>query len=369
VAFGHADDVLTVAAKSIAEIITNTMHISTDFADIQTVMKDSGVAIMGSATAEGDGRAVRAAEAALDSPLLNDNVIEGASYILLNITSGNSEVTMDEVGDINEFIQSQAGQTADIIMGIGKDETLGDKVAVTVIATGFKTGEQKQAISSVPEKIVYSLNPEPVKTTVAEVKTPVAPAAPEMKEEVKPEAPAEPFVFIRNEEVSYQRPEITSELNNFEEEVSNSSNESGVFELEFPVEEEMTLIVTPQQEPVQQTPVMEEEKEEPIRYELPTPSYGQGNANQSQPMTPEEEMYRNSRERIMRLREVSLRLNSPSGVADMEKEPAYKRRNIKLENTPASGDSNVSRYTLAMDESQNKPEIRSNNTFLHDRVD
>jgi hypothetical protein len=80
------------------------------------------------------------------------------------------------------------------------------------------------------------LNPEPVKTTVAEVKTPVAPAAPEMKEEVKPEAPAEPFVFIRNEEVSYQRPEITSELNNFEEEVSNSSNESGVFELEFPVE-------------------------------------------------------------------------------------------------------------------------------------
>jgi cell division protein FtsZ len=131
----------------------------------------------------------------------------------------------------------------------------------------------------------------------------------------------------------------------------------------------MTLIVTPQQEPVQQTPVMEEEKEETIRYELPTPSYGQGNANQSQPMTPEEEMYRNSRERIMRLREVSLRLNSPSGVADMEKEPAYKRRNIKLENTPASGDSNVSRYTLAMDESQNKPEIRSNNTFLHDRVD
>jgi cell division protein FtsZ len=372
VAFGHADDVLTVAAKSIAEIITNTMHISTDFADIQTVMKDSGVAIMGSATAEGDGRAVRAAEAALDSPLLNDNVIEGASYILLNITSGNSEVTMDEVGDINEFIQSQAGQTADIIMGIGKDETLGDKVAVTVIATGFKTGEQKQAISSVPEKIVYPLNPEPVNTTVAEVKTPVAPAAPaapEMKEEVKPESPAEPFVFIRNEEVSYQRTEITSEMNNFEEEISASANESGVFELEFPVEEEMTLIVTPQQEPVQQTPVMEEEKEETIRYELPTPSYGQVNASQSQPMTPEEEMYRNSRERIMRLREVSLRLNSPSGVADMEKEPAYKRRNIKLENTPASGDSNVSRYTLAMDESQNKPEIRSNNTFLHDRVD
>ena len=118
-AFGHADDVLTVAAKSIAEVITNTMHVNVDFADIQTVMKDSGVAIMGSAAAEGDNRAVRAAELALDSPLLNDNHIEGARYILLNITSGNSEVTMDEVGEINDFIQAQAGQTAEIILGIG----------------------------------------------------------------------------------------------------------------------------------------------------------------------------------------------------------------------------------------------------------
>ena len=114
-AFGHADDVLTVAAKSIAEIITNTMHMNVDFADIQTVMKESGVAIMGSATAEGDNRAVRAAEQALDSPLLNDRYIEGARYILLNISSGASEVTMDEVGEINDFIQAQAGQSADII--------------------------------------------------------------------------------------------------------------------------------------------------------------------------------------------------------------------------------------------------------------
>lgn len=366
VAFGHADDVLTVAAKSIAEIITNTMHISTDFADIQTVMKDSGVAIMGSATAEGDNRAIRAAEAALDSPLLNDNVIEGANYILLNITSGQIEVTMDEVGEINDFIQAQAGNSADIIMGIGKDPSLGDKVGVTVIATGFKTGEQKQVEirKQTPEIIKYNLTEEPVKpepvivneTPVAVVETPEA--------EIKTD---EPFVFVREEIIEVKAEEA---IIDFSEEVTTPVNaENGVFELEFPAEEEMTIrTIQPEQT---FTPPVAEVKEEPemIRHDLYNAATAQPLNAATPSLTPEEEMYRHSRERIMRLREVSLRYNSPSGMADMEREPAYKRRNIKLDQTPASGDSNVSRYTLAMDETQNKPEIRTNNSFLHDRVD
>lgn len=161
-AFSHADNILSTAAKSIAEIISVTLHINVDFADVQTVMKDSGVAIMGSAQATGESRAIKAVEAALDSPLLNDNNIEGARYILLNITSGNTEVTMDEMGEITDYIQEKAGQTAEVIMGVGIDETLGEKIGVTLIATGFKTKEQLyDDTTKKPEKIVYDLNATP----------------------------------------------------------------------------------------------------------------------------------------------------------------------------------------------------------------
>ena len=169
-AFAHADDILTIAAKSIAEIITVTMLVNVDFADIETVMKDSGVAIMGAATADGEQRAIQAAEQAIDSPLLNDNHIEGARYILLNITSGEREATMDEVGEITDYIQQQAGQTADIIMGIGTDLTLGDKIGVTIIATGFKASNELTAEQNKkPERIVHVLTSEPPTVLVNEV--------------------------------------------------------------------------------------------------------------------------------------------------------------------------------------------------------
>lgn len=364
VAFGHADDVLSVAAKSIAEIITNTMHISTDFADVQTVLKNSGVAIMGSAAAEGDNRAIRAVEAALDSPLLNDNVIEGARYILLNITSGNAEVTMDEVGEINDFIQAQAGNSADIIMGIGKDASLGDKVGVTVIATGFKTGEQKKAelTGSQPEVIVHNLMEVPVTAPRNEEK-PAAPADPVNQ------PPAEPVLIVREETTVHL---VEETILGFEEEVTPPSvNESGIFRLEFPLEEEMT-IHTVEEETIASAPLQEiqiQEEPEMIRHDLYHQVPAQPLNQQTPSLTPEEEMYRHSRDRIMRLREVSMRYNSPNGIADMEREPAFKRRNVQLEQTPASAESNVSRFTLSMDETQNKPEIRANNTFLHDRVD
>ncbi len=148
-AFSRADNVLTTAAKGIAEIITVPGYINVDFADVETVMRKSGLAIMGTGVAAGERRAEEAVEGALNSPLLNNNDIRGAKNILLNITSGNLEVTMAEVGLITDIVQNKAGFDADLIWGNGKDESLGDNLSVTIIATGFST-------SSIPE-----LNKEP----------------------------------------------------------------------------------------------------------------------------------------------------------------------------------------------------------------
>jgi len=137
-AFGQADNILTTAARGIAEIITVPGYVNVDFEDVNTVMKDSGVAIMGTAAVEGDDRAKRAVDEALHSPLLEDNDIRGARHILLNITSGTKEVTMDEIFEITEFVQEEAGYGTDLIWGNCYDESLGDKICVTVIATGFE---------------------------------------------------------------------------------------------------------------------------------------------------------------------------------------------------------------------------------------
>ena len=146
-AFAKADNILTTAAKGIAEIITVPGYINVDFADVETVMRSSGVALMGTGVASGPNRAVIAVEEALNSPLLNNNDILGARNILLNITSGVEEITMDEIGDITDFVQEKAGNSADLIWGNGVDESLEDKISVTIIATGFST-------SSIPEMVI-----------------------------------------------------------------------------------------------------------------------------------------------------------------------------------------------------------------------
>ena len=139
-AFAKADDVLTIAAKSIAEIITVKGYVNVDFADVESVMRDSGVALMGAAEAEGENRAMEALENALISPLLNSHDIRGASNILLNMLYGEKEVTMDEISLITDSLQEKVGQNVNVIWGAGKDETLGDKLRVAVIATGFNGG-------------------------------------------------------------------------------------------------------------------------------------------------------------------------------------------------------------------------------------
>src|SRR6201992_1804223 len=173
-AFAQADDILTTAAKGIAEIITLPGYINVDFKDVRTVMKDSGVSIMGSCAAEGDNRALRAVEGALSSPLLKDNEIEGARYILLNISSGEKEVTMDEGSIITEYIQEEAGLAADLIWGNCVDESLGDKISVTIIATGFQTQDEREK-EHTSKKIISMLVPDaPLVKPVNEFITPVS---------------------------------------------------------------------------------------------------------------------------------------------------------------------------------------------------
>ncbi len=154
VAFGEADDILTIAAKGIAEIITVPGYINVDFEDVNTVMRESGVAIMGAAMAEGDDRAHKAIQLALNSPLLEENDIRGAKHILLNITSGVKEVTMDEIGEITDYVQEEAGFGTDLIWGNCIDESLGDKISVTLIATGFREGAVKKKEEEVKKQFV-----------------------------------------------------------------------------------------------------------------------------------------------------------------------------------------------------------------------
>src|SRR5690606_14176363 len=162
-AFAKADDILTTAAKGIAEIITIPGYVNVDFKDVRTVMNDSGVAIMGNALAEGEDRALRAVQGALASPLLKDNEIEGARYILLNITSGKQEVTMDEVTVITDYIQEQAGLSADLIWGNCIDETLESELSVTIIATGFQTAEERKKEKE-NERVEIPLTPDEPRT-------------------------------------------------------------------------------------------------------------------------------------------------------------------------------------------------------------
>ena len=158
--FSKADEVLATAARGIAEVITHHYTQNIDLKDAKTVLTNSGTAIMGSGSASGSNRALEAIENALDSPLLNDNKITGCKNVLLLIVSGSEEITIDEIGEINDFIQAEAGNHTNIIMGVGEDETLGNAVAVTVIATGFGAEQQLEIVNTEAKKIIHSLEDE-----------------------------------------------------------------------------------------------------------------------------------------------------------------------------------------------------------------
>ncbi len=173
--FSKADEVLSTAASGIAEVITHHYTQNIDLKDAKTVLSNSGTAIMGSATSSGTNRAQEAITEALDSPLLNDNRITGAKNVLLLIVSGTTEITIDEIGEINDYIQSEAKSNVDIIMGVGEDDTLGEAIAVTVIATGFNIEQQLEISATQSKKVVHTLVDEPTKVKehpIKEVKPP-----------------------------------------------------------------------------------------------------------------------------------------------------------------------------------------------------
>ena len=214
--FSKADEVLATASRGIAEVITHHYTQNIDLRDAKTVLANSGTAIMGSAIASGEDRAKEAIKNALDSPLLNDNKISGAKNVLLLIVSGTSEITLDEIGEINDFIQTEAGHNANIIMGVGEDETLADGVAVTIIATGFNVEQQADIVNTEPKKIIHSLEDEQkivhdlsAKTiSNIEVNEPIIETKAEVKEDIINPICDEKVVFTldetENEDVTFE---------------------------------------------------------------------------------------------------------------------------------------------------------------------
>lgn len=361
-AFGQADDILTTAAKGIAEIITVPGYINVDFKDVRTVMKDSGVAIMGSFAAEGEERALTAVEGALASPLLKDNEIEGARYILLNISSGLREVTMDEVSIITDYIQEKAGLSADLIWGNCTDESLEDKLSVTIIATGFQTSEERVHEEKNKKKISL-LTPEeaPLVRPVEPVNSFIQPKAAPSYEPVlkaKEEAPqADLFggMFAKAETPKYQEPEnnIVRHTLIEEEPQAEAPAETG-FEFEIKLAETEYVFETP----VAEIPVVPE----------PAPEMPVVGLDDNQNDESVEEQLKKSRERIMRLKDLSMKLRTTNGLQELENEPAYKRKQMQLQQVQHSSESQVSRFTLSNDQ-DGGTEIRPNNSFLHDNVD
>jgi cell division protein FtsZ len=307
-AFAEADNVLTTAARGIAEIITVSGYVNVDFADVQTVMSNGGSAIMGAAMAEGEDRAMRAVEGALSSPLLNDNRIVGAKHILINISAGTEGVHLDEIGEIIDHIQDEAGSSANVIFGTNTEESLGSNICVTLIATGFNTGEEVQ------ERVVMKMDETPA--TKPQIQN-IPVSQPELKPvnyytESKPD-----LKLTRDESVLIENAESRPEL---------MFTVKTVNENEMHVEEEIIL-------------------------------------------SPEEEHMKKSKERLENLRKLSDKIKAPAPVSDLENIPAFRRKNIPLNSVDYSHETQISRYTLNENSDDKKLEIRPNNPFLHDNVD
>lgn len=319
-AFGHADNILATAAKSISEIITVPGEINVDFADVQYVMSNSGVAIMGAATAEGDDRALRAVKEALSSPLLNDNDIRGAKHVLINISSGMDQVTIDEITEISDYVQEAAGNNTDIIFGTCDDDSLGEKLSVTIIATGFEGDDPSESHSN-SDKVVHRLSEQ--KESPVENKTEAKEENQEEEESVKEEDTVPPV---------------------------DESLETEDEDLNFTIKK---------------TETPKEEKQEE-----PKLSFYTSKGKESKKMEEEdaEERAKESDKRKRILKDLSYKWGNSNSIHEMENEPAYKRRGVDLDKTKHSSENEVSRFTLSENENA-RPEIRKNNSFLHDNVD
>lgn len=392
--FAQADNVLTSAAKSIAELISITKKMNVDFNDVSTAMKNSGVALMSSGSATGENRAIKAVEQALNSPLLNDNDITGARYVLLDLTSGNEEITMDELGEITDFLQDATGMSADIKIGYDVDPALGDRVNVTIIATGFNASPIPAAVIKEEKRTVLKLD------EAQEIKQPISSPTntsvePEMyirkvetAEEKTIESPVSEFNPVNNNPA---QSEMTWENNPVN---VNASNQEEITRVDLFSVADTSNAVTTQEEskeftwsnPSNETPAVEESKvqDDSKKYFILTDSFeekaeekkaikeeeksdnGSENWTADKQVTAEDQQKLNL-ERLARIRELNAKLKTANGLNDLENEPAYKRRNISLNNVSHSSESQMSKFGI--DGNGKNGDIKTNNSFLHDNVD
>jgi len=446
--FAKADEVLSTASKGIAEVITHHYTQNIDLRDAKTVLSNSGTAIMGSATSSGSNRAQEAIMKALDSPLLNDNKITGAKNVLLLIVSGNEEITIDEIGEINDHIQEQAGYGANIIMGVGDDSLLEDSISVTIIATGFNIDQQDEISNTEAKKVIHTLEEDNGLFTQKSIL--------QEKNEIKLENKSDEKIIhvleedeliinedilvtndniksieveayeivtndiaINEEETSLIQNEVeednqedfsptfdwslfddtsTTEVENSEELIEAEIKDESIIDVnEIEVVDYIELVSTEESNSEGEVihelsdhiviePLLKENSED---FEMDVLIEKESNMelikkdneleNETIVSLKDEKLIdplnspiadlqlQRSKERRLKMKEFNYKFNN-SKIEDIEKEPAYKRLGIDLEEVNHSSDNNESRLTLNLDENDDI-QLRTNNSFLHDNVD
>ena len=400
--FSKADEVLATAAKGIAQVITHHYTQNIDLKDAKTVLANSGTAIMGSATSSGSNRANDAIIKALDSPLLNDNKIDGSTNVLLLIVSGSDEITIDEIGEINEYVQKETGNTANIIMGVGEDQELGNNISVTVIATGFAEDQQNDLVNSQTKKVIYTLEEDQTiekklieeedNISDNEVETIRYDSNYNISKDNQIKIDSQINEILRDIEVEYERVEyemidneLINEIEVFDiEEVSpgnienNQSNEDKITDGLF--SEKLDLESVSESVEFVKLDLDEEETIENEISENEDESMNNENITLDQDISIEINNENNHAfENPIdvdpldenRLRRESLKKynyvfkDGNSSVEDLEKEPAYKRMGIQIKNNINNHE--VESKTVLNE--NNEIEFPEPNTYLHDNVD
>jgi cell division protein FtsZ len=379
-AFQKADNILTVAAKGIAEVIADTGVINVDFNDVNTVLRNSGRALMGSAMASGEGRDIEAVKGAMNSPLLNDHDIHGAKYVLLNITYGDKEVLMDEIMNITDFIQDAAGESAEVIWGHGYDSNLGENLSITLVATGFTSLESTSYV--LPERKMMDLDEEQKKEIVAPMTSPFESNSvtetlnqePYLKSEEPVAAPvldAEvPVEEIHNDLAIESSIVEEVKFDLFEDEACEEPIfETPSLEWEVQATEQPTFDFT--SEPTIATvPVSEPQynaEQEVIRHQLDDEAEDAPKSYRIQSTVLPEEIARRNEVRASKIQEITSRIQNAESIAEYESQPAYLRRNVEVSDERPSQENNISRFGLSG--SGNGDSGLRSNSYLHDNVD
>ncbi len=448
--FSKADEVLSTAARGIAEVITHHYMQNIDLRDAKTVLSNSGTAIMGSSTSSGQNRAQEAITTALDSPLLNDNKITGAKNVLLLIVSGSQEITIDEIGEINDHIQAEAGYGANIIMGVGEDDSLGEAISVTIIATGFDVDQQNEITNTEVKKVVHALEDEQTMEHDLMLAKPVCapithqePAKQETiiynLEEDTSEVQEDALVamdliptseLIKNIDVVYETVDLDVDENDFiinevstpqvdDIELESEQEDQTMLTFDLPISNKAALSESEEVEVftlednvneievndyIELIPVTEANEAGEMRYALDdhiileqTDKKYEGGKLEA-PVEVEEEMVftkvtikervvtsvpeekqdpfnspisktliDRADERRQKMKAFNYKFNT-SKIEEIEKEPAYKRQGVSLDDVEHSSDTHASRTTIGLDDNE-EVQLRSNNSYLHDNVD